>query len=183
MQQRMHVKMEKINLSILSIVIAYNLSSVWAFDNDMAYCFKFRWIPQVFNHTPERYNCSRNDGFPCIDPPIIEDNYPNTTAIWSNREKNDTALCRLPVGSLCLKYSLLINDKVEKTSSYCGKIIIDGVTSTTPGCYQQNRNGTIVEVCGCESAKGAEPCNASNSISFNFVSLIIPLFTLMYINC
>ncbi|XP_033322417.2 uncharacterized protein LOC117218249 [Megalopta genalis] len=180
----MHVKMETINLSILLIVIAYNVFPIWAFDDNMPYCFQFRWVPPIFNNTPARYNCTgQHDIIPCIEPPFIQDNFPNTSEIWLNRDEDDSTLCRLSVGFVCIRYILKVDNKIEKASLYCGKLVVDGLASSEPGCYQHNQNGSLIEVCACETGNGLEPCNVSSTISSNFVSLIILLFTLMYINC
>ncbi|XP_033329518.2 uncharacterized protein LOC117222108 [Megalopta genalis] len=175
--------MKEIRSGVLLIAIACGATLILAFDDNAPYCFQFRWLVAAeFNNESERYNCSGQRGVPCIEPAYMQREFPNTTEIWADRYTDQSSLCNLEAGAVCLKYTVSFNNELVNASVFCGKVVEDRVTVITSGCYQQKKDGHTIELCACQSRRGAEPCNASNTISSNFLSLIVFLFVLACID-
>ncbi|XP_078040213.1 uncharacterized protein LOC144471740 [Augochlora pura] len=176
--------MKKIQPCIVLFAFAFHVTLIFGdYNKDSPYCFKFTWVAAAYNRLSDEFDCMDHEGLPCIYPPYIQDKYPNTSEIWEARNTNDSSLCRLTSGDVCLKHTVTFNNEMVNATVFCGKVVEDAITSITSGCYKQKKDGHTIELCACQSRKGAMPCNASNAISSNFFSLVILLFTLAYINC
>ncbi|XP_043260823.1 uncharacterized protein LOC122402253 [Colletes gigas] len=159
--------MKEIYLSIFLSLCTVSL--VFAtIDEDKPYCFHFRWVPPMYDNRPEKYNCTMSKGVPCIEPLISTKLPPNMTELWDMR--NETLLCPLTSGNVCIKYVFEYNNNIVNMSFFCGKIMEDQVTAITSGCYQQNVGGYTVEACACESRR--EPCNASIKTKYSVILMI-----------
>ncbi|XP_017879457.1 uncharacterized protein LOC108624570 [Ceratina calcarata] len=165
------------NLCLFLVICATFLSvdKVTGYDiapavEDKAECFLYRWVAW---DNIDKTNCTGRKNVPCIEPLINStDTLPNSTDLWVNRDKNpENYFCTGEAGNSCVKYTYFYDNNVVNTSSFCGKVIEDNSVPVVSGCYQQNVNGFVIEVCVCPPRLNQEPCNTSPDIKYS-ISLI-----------
>lgn len=138
--------------------------------NDFSYCFRFTWLgpkydkdSNIKNETCKSITKSAKD-IPCRQPLVATNNsnVPDTVAIWDEYQSRPAAIaCRLVKGEVCAKYSYFFSGAILNITYMCTKVNVENSTAPAPtsGCFEENRNGHLIEVCICQSAMGQIPCN------------------------
>lgn len=69
---------------------------------------------------------------------------------------------------------------VENITYFCTKIkIVNQTREVTSECFKEKMGGRQLEVCVCQSAAGAVPCNSSNTLSIHTSFLIAVLIVIV----
>ncbi|XP_012346278.1 uncharacterized protein LOC105736393 [Apis florea] len=138
-------------------------------------CFEYTWIAPIFAENSDKYNCSSIKNNPCISPIIYTEKPPDTNELWETKQR----LCSIISGNVCIKYTFYFNNNIVNTSLFCGRAIEDNIIPITSGCYEQQINGYVLEMCACEARQG-KPCNTSVTIKYSII-LINTMLLLIFI--
>lgn len=62
---------------------------------------------------------------------------------------------------------------VENITYMCAKLNVENGTAVSSGCFREERDARVIEVCVCQSAVGGKPCNSSSTLVSNTIAMIM----------
>ncbi|XP_023327468.1 uncharacterized protein LOC111700696 [Eurytemora carolleeae] len=157
-------------------------------------CYQYTWLGPENKNTNKTERCSdletddAEEKRPCFAPLVwtfndeLGSNRPDPKDIVDACNKKTPPCdptCIKSGGQTCVKYTLMsnnIDNAVVRETSFCGRVVSDGVTVSNDVCRtQKDSAGYNVELCSCSSSQFCNAAfkNTQSSVVFVLLSLAI----------